>query len=86
MDRSGNATPTVSITLDKSAPVGTLYAGTSSRSSGSYTNASYIKYTASDSVSGVSAIYVLKPGSSSYVSYTSGTQLTAEGTYYFYSG
>ncbi len=85
VDRSGNATPTVSITLDKSAPVGTLYAGTSSRSSGSYTNASYIKYTASDSVSGVSAIYVLKPGSSSYVSYTSGTQLTAEGTYYFYS-
>lgn len=85
VDRSGNATSTVSITLDKTAPVGTLYAGTSSRSSGSYTNASYIKYTASDSVSGVSAIYVRKPGSSSYVSYTSGTQLTAEGTYYFYS-
>lgn len=85
VDRSGNANSTVSITLDKSAPVGTLYAGTSSRSSGSCTNASYIKYTASDSVSGVSAIYVLKPGSSSYVSYTSGTQLTAEGTYYFYS-
>ena len=85
VDRSGNATSTVSITLDKTAPTGTLYAGTSSRSSGSYTNASYIKYTASDSVSGVSAIYVRKPGSSSYVSYTSGTQLTAEGTYYFYS-
>ncbi len=85
VDKSGNATSTVSITLDKTAPVGTLYAGTSARASGSYTNASYIKYTASDSVSGVSAIYVRKPGSSSYVSYTSGTQLTAEGTYYFYS-
>lgn len=85
VDRSGNATPTVSITLDKTAPVGTLYAGTSPRSSDSYTNASYIKYTASDSVSGISAIYVRKPGSSSYVSYASGTQLTAEGTYYFYS-
>ena len=85
VDRSGNLTSTVSITLDKTAPVGTLYAGTSSRASGSYTNASYIKYTASDTVSGVSTIYVRKPGSSTYVSYTSGTQLTAEGTYYFYS-
>lgn len=85
VDRSGNATPTVSITLDKSAPVGTLYAGASSRASGSYTNASYIKYTVSDNVSGVSAVYVRKPGSSSYGSYTSGTELTAEGTYYFYS-
>lgn len=85
IDKSGNATSTVSITLDKTAPVGTLYGGTTSKSSGSYTNASYIKYTASDAISGVSAIYVLKPGSSSYVSYTSGTQLTTEGTYYFYS-
>lgn len=85
VDRSGNASSTVSITLDKTKPNGTLYGGTTSRSSGSFVNSSYIKYTASDGISGVANCYVQKPGSSSYTSYTSGTQLTAEGTYYFYS-
>lgn len=84
-DRSGNTSAYYTITLDKSKPTGTLYAGTNTVKNGTYTNASYIKFVPSDSVSGVSAAYVKKPGSSSYVSYTSGTQFTAVGTYSFYA-
>ena len=84
IDRAGNTSATVSITLDKTSPTGTLYGGTTTKSSGSYTNASYVKYTASDSLSGINAVYVKMPGSSYYTSYSSGTQLATEGTYSFY--
>ena len=84
MDKSGNRSTTVSITLDKTKPTGTLYGGTSVKGDAAFTNASYIKYVATDSVSGISSCYVKKPGSTSYTSYTSGSQLTQEGTYYFY--
>ena len=84
VDKAGNISEQSSVYYDATAPYGTLYGGTSARSSGSSTNASYIKYIASDSHSGISNCYVLKPGSSSYVSYTSGTQITAEGSYNFY--
>ena len=85
VDKSGNTSAYYSITLDKTKPTGMLYAGANIVNSGTYTNASYIKFVPADSVSGVSATYVKKPGSSSYVSYTSGTQLTAVGTYSFYT-
>lgn len=84
VDRSGNQSATVTITLDTAKPTGTLYGGTSVVSSGGSTNAAYIKFVPYDAI-GLSATYVKKPGASSYVSYTSGTQLTAEGTYQFYS-
>lgn len=84
VDHAGNGSGTSGVYYDATAPTGTLYGGSSVKSSGSYTNASYIKYSASDSHSGVSNCYVKKPGSSSYVSYTNGSQLTAEGTYSFY--
>lgn len=84
VDKAGNVSSTSSVYYDAGTPTGTLYGGTSTKSSGAYTNASYVKYVASDSYSGVANCYVKKPGSSSYVSYTSNTQLTAEGTYYFY--
>ena len=84
-DKSGNTSSTVSITLDRTAPTGTLYGGTTTKSSGSYTNASYVKYTASDSTSGVNTLYVKMPGSSYYTAYSSGTQLATEGTYSFYA-
>ena len=83
-DNAGNTSSTVNITLDKTAPTGTLYGGTSTKSSGSYTNASYVNYTGSDSGSGIANVYVKMPGSSYYTSYSSGTQLATEGTYYFY--
>ena len=84
VDKAGNTSSTSSVYYDPTLPTGTLYGGTSVKYSGGYTNASYVKYVPSDSQSGIKSIYVKKPGSSSYVSYTSGTQLTAEGTYYFY--
>lgn len=84
LDKSGNQSLIVSITLDKTKPTGTLYGGTSVVSSGSSTNASYIKFLPFDAI-GLSATYVKKPGTTSYVAYTSGTQFTAEGTYCFYS-
>ena len=84
-DKSGNTSSTVSITLDRTAPTGTLYGGTATKTSGSYTNASYVKYTATDSTSGVNALYVKMPNSSYYTAYSSGTQLATEGTYSFYA-
>ena len=85
VDKAGNTSTTSKITLDKSIPWGTLYGGATSKSSGSYTNADYIKYTASDSWSGVKTVYVKMPNSSTYSTYSSGTQLATEGTYYFYA-
>ena len=84
VDKSGNQSSVVSITLDTSKPTGTLYGGTSVITSGGSTNASYIKFVPSDNI-GLSTTYVKKPGSTSYAVYTSGTQFTAEGTYSFYS-
>ena len=84
-DKAGNTSSYYTITLDKTKPTGTLYAGTNTVESGTYTNASYIKFVPSDGISGVASIYVKKPGSSSYVSYTSGTQFTDVGTYSFYT-
>ena len=84
VDRSGNQSSTVSITLDKTKPTGTLYGGTTAINSGGHSNASYIKYVPYDAI-GIANNYVMKPGSSSYVSYTAGTQLTTEGVYRFYS-
>ena len=83
-DKSGNSTNTVSITLDKTKPTGVLYAGGSSVSSGTATNAAYIKFVPFDAI-GLASVYVKKPGSSSYENYTSGTQFTTEGTYSFYA-
>ena len=84
VDKAGNTSSTSSITLDRSAPSGTLYGGLTSKSSGSYTNADYVKYTATDSGSGVNTVYVKMPNTSLYTTYSSGTQLATEGTYSFY--
>jgi len=84
VDKASNTSSTSSVYYDATKPYGILYGGTTSRSSGSSVNSSYIKYQAYDSHSGVSSIYVRKPNSSSYTSYTDGTQLTDAGTYYFY--
>ncbi len=84
IDKSGNQSTAVNITLDKTSPTGTLYAGSSAVLSGTNTNASYIKFVPYDNL-GLSATYVKKPGEDSFESYTSGTQFTEEGTYMFYS-
>lgn len=83
VSKAGTTSATVSITLDKSKPVGTLYGGSGIVANNGYTNAAYVKFLASDRTA--MAAYVKKPGTSGYVSYTLGTQFTAEGTYSFYA-
>ena len=85
VDKAGNISPEYKVYYDAGVPTGTVYGGTSSKTSGSYTNASYVKYTASDSYSGIANCYVKMPNSSYYTAYASGTQLATQGTYYFYS-
>ena len=84
VDKAGNISATKSITLDSSKPTMTLYSETTSVSSGYKSTAKYIRAMAADSGSGVKTIYVKKPDASSYIEYTSGTQLTADGAYSFY--
>ena len=84
VDKAGNTSSEYKVYYDSGLPTGTVYGGTTSKSSGAYTNASYVKYVASDSYSGIANCYVRMPGSSSYTNYASGTQLATEGTYYFY--
>lgn len=84
-DRAGNRSEVVTITLDRTKPVGTMYAGETAKGNGAFTNTSYVKYAANDNGSGIAALYVKKPGGSKFESYTSGTQLTAEGAYSFYA-
>ena len=83
VSKAGTQSSTVTITLDKTKPVGALYGGSNYIVNGGYTNASYVRFTATDRTS--MNAYVKKPGSSSYVAYTLGTQFTEEGTYSFYA-
>ena len=85
VDKAGNISATKSVTLDSTKPTMTIYSGTTAVSSGYKSTAQYIKATASDSGSGVKKIYVKKPNVTSYTEYMSGTELTEDGAYSFYS-
>lgn len=85
VDRAGNYSSEYRVYYDAGVPTGTLYAESMAKTSGSYVNASYISYTASDAYSGIASCYVRMPNTSYYTTYASGTRLTAEGTYYFYA-
>ena len=82
-DYCKNRTSTVTITIDRTVPYGQLYSGENKIESGKSTNAEYIKFIGWDNCE-VKAIYVLKPGATSYVSYSSNTKLTEAGEYKFY--
>lgn len=84
VDKAGNISETSSVFLDTVKPTGTLYGGTSIIANGGKTNANYVKFVPSDSMSGIKSIYVQPPSSSGYESYTSGSQLAEEGAYSFY--
>ena len=84
LDKAGNVSEVKSITLDTVKPSGTLYGGTTAVTSGATTNAGYIKFVPSDSLSGVDKTYYKAPKATSYAAYTSGNQLTENGTYSFY--
>lgn len=82
--QSYSTTCSFSFVVDTKAPAGIMYGGSSVVGSGGKTNASYVKFTASDAQSGIKNMYVKKPGSNNYVNYASGTQLTEEGQFSFY--
>ena len=82
-DGAGNVSDEYRVYYDTTNPLGAVFDSATAKGSGAITNKSYIKYKASDSGSGIDRVYVKKPGSSSFVSYTNDSQLTAEGKYYF---
>lgn len=83
-DNAGNVSAESSVCLDTAVPTGTVYKETTSVSSGSSVKGAYIKFIATDSLSGVANCYVKAPGETSYKSYTSNSPLTTEGVYHFY--
>ena len=85
VDKAGNISDEYKVCYDTSIATATLYSGDTSVSSGYYSKANSVKFVVSDSISGIKAAYVKHPGNSYYSSYTSGNQLTAEGTYMFYA-
>ncbi|MBR1676621.1 MAG: hypothetical protein IJ706_04845 [Clostridia bacterium] len=84
VDKAGNICDTYLITLDSVKPTVTIYGGTNTVSNAGSTKADYIKFVASDTISDISAMYVKLPNTSSYTAYSSGTQYTTNGKYYFY--
>ena len=85
MDKAGNYSAEKSVCLDTGKPSGRVYKENNSVSDGSIVKGSFIKFTASDTLSGVEACYVKKPGASSFLLYTDGTPLMEEGKYKFYA-
>ncbi|MBO5480621.1 MAG: hypothetical protein J6A63_05505 [Clostridia bacterium] len=77
---------TCNIILDKTGPTGTIYCeNTKWDGTLAVTGADYIRFEATDALSGVKACYVLTPGATQYVECNSGTQFTEEGKYIFYA-
>lgn len=83
IDAAGNVSDEYRVYYDRTKPTGNVYDANGVKSNGVVTNKSYVKYIASDSGSGIASVYVQKPGSSSFVSYTNGSQLTVQGKYKF---
>ena len=74
-DGAGNVSDEYRVYYDTTKPLGCVYDASGARGSGFITNKSYVKYIASDSGSGIASVYVQKPGSSSFVSYTNPNQM-----------
>ncbi len=80
-DANGNTNSTVRVYLDTVAPQGSVSTSNGTVANEGYTNKP-IKYTATDT-GGVASYQVMKPGSTSWVSYTAGSYVS--GTYGWYS-
>ena len=86
-DKAGNISRTYFLYLDTVKPTGTIKNSNGAEITGSYTNQAF-SYSATDSGSGISYLQYKKPGSSSWLIYTSGTSISASaasGTYQFRS-
>ena len=84
-DKAGNTSRTYFLYLDTVKPTGTIKNSSGAEITGSYTNQAF-SYSATDSGSGISYLQYKKPGSSSWLTYTSGTRISASaasGTYQF---
>ena len=84
-DKAGNISRTYFLYLDTVKPIGTIKNSNGTEITGSYTNQTF-SYSATDSGSGISYLQYRKPGSSSWLTYTSGTSISASaasGTYQF---
>ena len=84
-DKAGNISRTYFLYLDTVKPTGTIKNSNGTEITGNYTNQAF-SYTASDGGSGISYLQYKKPGSSSWLTYTSGTSISASatsGTYQF---
>ena len=84
VDKAGNISAVKSIIKDTEKPTGTIYGENTAVATGGRTKAQYIRFQATDTVSGVKSIFIKKPNESSYVAYTQGTQFTTNGSYSFY--
>lgn len=83
-DKSGLYSNESKICLDTAKPTGTLYGGSSTVSDGTTVNTQYIQFVASDDLSGISKVYVKKPGAVGYAVVSNSSQFTQNGTYSFY--
>ena len=84
-DKAGNISRTYFLYLDTVKPTGKIKNSNGTEMTGSYTNQTF-SYSATDSGSGISYLQYKKPGSSSWLTYTSGTSISASaasGTYQF---
>ncbi|MDR2635187.1 MAG: hypothetical protein LBC13_04290, partial [Clostridiales bacterium] len=63
-DRAGNVSDAVTVTKDATAPALSAYDGSVKIGDRAHTNASSIRFEASDELSGASAIYIFRPDSS----------------------
>lgn len=84
VDKAGNTSDTKTMILDTVKPTATIYGGSSVVANGSGTSASYVKFTASDSQSGIQAMYIKPPDETSYIACSVGSQYAVSGTYTFY--
>ena len=85
VDVAGNESEHMTIMLDNTKPVGQIYGGTAKIENGRHINATYIRFAATDEMSGVAKLYVKMPGDKNYAAYNATTQLTTEGQYSFYA-
>lgn len=83
VSKAGMPASAISITLDKTKPVGALYGGAYNVANGGYTNTEYIRFLATDLTR--MTTYVKRPGAASYVEYIMETKFTEEGKYSFYA-
>ena len=84
-DNVGNRSATYYVYLDSELPVGTIKNASGTMLTKEYTNGAF-SYSATDSGSGISYLQYKKPGSTTWTSYTSGTNISASsanGTYQF---